>query len=233
MTKGHGILRNRKCRELFERINKARRCKTCRDERSDFEIEDKKGHTWYSNLLPGFSSSRVRIPIDLLIVAEAIGGSREEDFQPQRSLDSNIRYLSDHYVCNRLDNFHQQQMRELLDCLSNRNITWVFTDLIKCFVWTGAKDNVKTAIEHCGKYLDEQISLLRPRKVLALGKRVAREYFELKKTDLQHGKVVPSRRAEIAALPVVWSYFPSRNTADLWVKNGEWRPIIRQVFKPA
>jgi hypothetical protein len=215
-----GILKNLECRGIFEKINKRELCKECHEKRAKFESRDKKHNSCYSNLIPGFSSSEIKPPVDILIVAEAHGGGRQDSFRKQGKLDDEVNYISDYYLNDPLSTYHQQQMRELFNELDNLNKSWVFTDLIKCFVWRG-KGNVEKAIESCKNYLDWQITVLAPKKILALGQKVATKYFALPLKILTHGEIYKDS--------IVWSYFPSRNTADIWVENGGWRNIINKL----
>ncbi|MEM3407065.1 MAG: uracil-DNA glycosylase family protein [Candidatus Aenigmatarchaeota archaeon] len=213
-----GILMNPECRKLFEKINNRPFCKECQEKRAAFkEKEQKKGH--YSNLLPGFSSLKINIPLDILIIGEAHGG-RENLFREQKSLDSEVIEFNYFYRYEKLVTFHQKQMRELFDYLDNVNKTWVFTDLIKCFVWRKKRENEKIAISFCRRYLNEQIDFFKPRLILAIGIKVCKEYFGIKIDKLKHGK-----KYEISGKKIISCIFPSRNTADIWIENGGWEKI--------
>lgn len=229
-----GILRERTCRDLFEKTNGRPYCEKCQGDRILFAQYDKKHNDCYSNLLPGFSSEIVKIPIDLLVVAEAHGGGRIENFRPQCKLQIEIAGLAKYYLSEPLQKFHQEQVRALLTWLDANGKNWVFTDLIKCFVWSGrarkknklkGADNRKVAIKHCKAYLDEQIEALRPRKILCLGRTTARQYFQLEGA-LQHGL---GRKIKNDESTLVFSIFPSRNTADLWAANRGWERIFRRL----
>ena len=190
----YGILTEPTCRKLFEKINKRPYCERCHADRIRFAQYDKKHNDCYSNLLLGFSSEIVKIPIDVLIVAEAHGGGKK-NFRPQLDLETEITGFAEYYLTEPLRKFHQKETRDLLNALNDSRKTWVFTDLIKCFVWQGKKnnfkgaDNKRIAIQHCRGYLDEQIDILQPKKVLCLGNTVAKQYFELKKPEFKHGSV--------------------------------------------
>lgn len=225
----YGILNNTLCKNLFKQINDEYRfetsktCADCREQRKRFESLDKKNkHSSFSNLLPGFSSQQIEIPIDILIVAEAHGGGRKNDFHDQLEIDKEIDYLSSYYLCDAIVKFHQYLIRELLGKLDKLNKNWVFTDLIKCFV-ANDRENRKMAIEHCRKYLESQIKLLQPKTILVLGKTVGR-YFELE--DLNHSSV-----NVVGGQKFIYSIFPGRNTSDLWVANGQWEPILARFKK--
>jgi hypothetical protein len=224
MNKSSGILRNKECHKMFEKINIRPWCNDCNKERSNFESKNKK-HGSYSNLIPGFSSIEINIPIDILIVADAHGGGRKEDFRNQKDLEYEVNYISSYYLHEKLTKFHQQQMRELFYELDNLNKSWVFTDLIKCFVWSGNKDNIEIAIKYCKEYLDMQIASLNPKKILVLGKRVAENCFNLQPKTLIHGNEYPFK-VKNREIPILWSYFPSRNTADIWTEKNMWKPVI-------
>lgn len=182
-----GILRPGPLCTLFDEINRRPYCDECRDARKLFGDRDKK-HGCYSNLLPGFSSTDVKMQLDVLIVAEAHGGADKEDeeemFRPQKGLDHEVTWLAEYYRSKPLVKFHQQEVRHLLDELDTLHKTWVFTDLIKCYVDNRSKGNREEAIKHCSAYLKMQINLLRPRHILALGRTVSRH---LGCPDLKHG----------------------------------------------
>lgn len=232
----YGILSDKVSRQLFEEINKRTYCNDCQKERSIFSIKDKKYNNCYSNLLPGFSSKKTSIPIDILIVAEAHGGGREDTFRPQTNLEIEIAGLGNYYLKFPLQKFHQSEMRKLLNILNESDKNWVFTDLIKCFVWQG-RDNSKklkvsknkeTAIEYCRKYLDKQIHTLRPKKILSLGNTVTKKYFNLN-DHICHGSVHKLSINDYS-FELVFSIFPSRNTADRWVEYGEWENIVSKLI---
>lgn len=232
----YGIMAEEACRGVFQRINDRFQCDNCHKERINFSGKDKKKNNSYSNLLPGFSSESMKLPVDLLIIAEAHGGGREEDFREQGDLEKEIANLAEYYLDKRLKKFHQQQIRYLLDYLNGNKIRWIFTDLIKCFVWRGhdkknnveGSDNVRIAINNCRIYLNEQIQVLRPKKVLALGKTVAVEYLGLPK-KLNHGSNYEPDPIANHKFPVIYSIFPSQFTADLWVEHGGWEKIFNSM----
>jgi hypothetical protein len=85
-----GILYHEKSRTLFEKLNTRPLCQQCQNERSAYTNDDMKGWPLYlSNMLPGFSSQKIAIPLDVLVVAESHGG-REDYFRPQKDLDSEV-----------------------------------------------------------------------------------------------------------------------------------------------
>lgn len=232
----YGILINEVSHQLFEEINERTYCKDCQKKRSIFSSKDKKDNDCYSNLLPGFSSKKTSIPIDILIVAEAHGGGREDNFRPQKELKIEIDGLGAYYLESPLQKFHQSEMRKLLNILNENDKNWVFTDLIKCFVWKGrdkskklkSSKNKETAIEYCQKYLDKQIHTLRPKKVLSLGSIVTKKYFNLK-GRICHGSV-HTLSIKDHSFKLVYSIFPSMFTADKWIENGEWKDIITKLI---
>jgi uracil-DNA glycosylase len=132
-----------------------------------------------------------------------------------------------------LRKFHQQQMRILLQYLDTAKKSWVFTDLIKCFVWHGFDKKSKlhgninwlAAIKYCRRYLDQQIDLLQPRRILGLGGTVAK-YFGLDKP--QHGSV---QRIDSPQCLYVHSLFPSQWTADQWIAQKGWEKVIQNLVK--
>jgi hypothetical protein len=230
----YGILENTNSRALFEEINKRPHCGNCWFQRSAFETKDKKRHDCRSNLVPGFSSGKISIPIDVLIVGEAHGGGEDDDFREQRELDFEVSKMARFYRCLPDKTFHQQQVRILLEKLDKAGKRWVFTDLIKCFVWHGLdKDkkldstkNWEAAIKHCSKYLEEQIGLLQPRKILGLGRTVAQYYFRVDKPE--HGSIY-SISVNGHRTIYVHSLFPSQRTADWWAAKNGWEPVIPKL----
>lgn len=221
-----GILKNETCKELFEEINRQPCCEVCRDKRKKFAKHDKKYNEHYSNLLPGFSSEKIAIPLDILIVAEAHSGAGKESFREQKGLEEEIDEFAKYYLPENIETFHQQQMRVLLKHLNEEGRVWIFTDLIKCFVWHGKKNELKgsenknEAINHCRGYLNDQIKVLQPKIVISLGKTVYYTLCKDSKSEFKHGG--SSNNSEYT---LISSYFPSRMTADLWVKNKDWGPI--------
>ena len=69
--------------------------------------------------------------------------------------------------------FHQSEMRTLLSRLNDMGVSWIFTDLVKCFVWQGnegtmeGRDNFTIATSHCSKYLQQQLDVLKPKVIIA------------------------------------------------------------------
>ena len=224
----YGILTNQTCRDLYKKINKGYKCEDCKKQRSKFSKKDREG-TAYNNLLPGFSSEILKLPIDILIVAEAIGPHRALDFQQKFDLGSAISRLAEYYLVKDLEKFHQDRIRALLEYLNSKRSTWVFTDLIKCFVWQRSdkkqknlkgSENKEIAIGNCRTYLNEQIKVLRPQKVLCLGKTVATQYFKLP-NELKHSNIYHPNPIGNHKFPLIYSTFPSGYTADLWIKMGD------------
>ncbi|MBA7596069.1 hypothetical protein ES703_03038 [subsurface metagenome] len=223
----YGIMKNDLSKNLFKQINDEYRletsktCADCREQRKRFKSLDKKNkHSSFSNLLPGFSSEQIEIPVDILIVGEAHGGGRENDFHKQLEIEEEVAYIGSYYLYDAIVKFHQYQIRELLHRLDELSKMWVFTDLLKCYV-ANDRENRKIAIKHCEKHLISQIELLQPRVILALGKTVG-TYFKLRQFD--HSKLY-----DIDGKKILYSIFPGRNTSDLWVANGQWEPILREI----
>ncbi|MFC1937205.1 hypothetical protein ACFLWY_01445, partial [Chloroflexota bacterium] len=105
---------------------------------------------------------------------------------------------------------------------------------IKCFVWDRRKEeldgraNKQRAIRHCRRYLEEQISVLKPKGIIGLGNAVSQE-FGLKKPKHASGPhVISSVGIEYQ---YVHSMFPGQWTADSWVKERGWAPILQAVYK--
>lgn len=106
--------------------------------------------------------------------------------------------------------------------------------VIKCFVWQGfdrksnldGRTNKEIAIKHCRKYLDKRVELFQPKKILVLGKTVAKTYFRLQ--ELAHG-ITQETRIGSNRCVLIYSIFPARNTADLWIANNAWIPILPKI----
>jgi hypothetical protein len=215
----YGILEHNNLVEYFEKeVNSCKYCKDCRAERLEYKKNDQK-FGLFSNLLPGFSSKTIKLPVDVLIIAEAHGG-RENLFRPQKNIYEEVKELGDYYRVEKLKKYHQQEMRDLFNRLEEKNLEWVFADLTRCFVWQGKINNTRKAINNCRKYMDKEIEYLKPKIIVCLGKRVAEEYFGIAE-KLIHGNIYKDN--------IVWSYFPGRNTADIWVEHGGWVPILEQI----
>jgi hypothetical protein len=225
----YGILRNSKFYNFFNKqINSRSLCKKCWSLRLKFRDKDQKYNSSYSNLLPGFSSPTVKKPIDVLVIALAHGGGRKSLFREQLSLKKEVTEIGNYYLIDPISKFHQYEMRHLFNWLNKNRKTWVFADLIRCFVWQGrdkgigldGSDNIIKAIGHCRKYLDKEINFLKPKKILCLGKRIAEDYFGIEE-QLKHG--------EIYNRNIIWSYFPSRNNSDIWVTVGQWKSTLSKI----
>ena len=235
-----GILGNVACRTVFEWINERPICPQCRTARKKFKDKDRKGKRGYSNLVPGFSSKKLDIPIDIMIVGQGHGGKQEKSFRKQRTLEEEIEWALEGYgrSGNHPMSFHAQEMKELFDALDTRKKTWVYTDLVKCYVWSGVdkKDNLKgsenfkKAIGYCRNYLQKQIQVLKPRTVLTLGGLVTRVLVPTflegkhKLNDFVYEGEIEGHKCRIVS-----SYFPSRYTADLWVKSRKWKPALAKL----
>lgn len=226
----NGILRNKDFREFYEKLNKRPYCNSCWEERISFEIKDKKDTDSYSNMIPGFSSNELTLPIEILIIAKAHGGGRKDSFRKQIDLKTELELLENYYLSDKLVKFHQEQMRSLFNYLNKKKINWVFTDLIKCFVWHGNEDglngntNFNKAISHCKSYLTKQINYLKPKVILSLGDTVSNSYFNIPKPV--HGELY-----QIGQSTIVHSTFPSGFTADRWVERGGWKKVTETIAK--
>lgn len=232
----YGILEDKKLFKFFDKnINSRKFCKKCHKERLIFARRDKKHNNSYSNLLVGFSSAKINNPIDVLVITEAHGGGRQNLFREQKSLRKEVEVIGGYYLNDRIQKFHQYEMRRFFNWLDLNKKTWIFADLIRCFVWQGVdrqnklvgKENIQKAIKHCRAYLDEEISFLKPRLIICLGRKVAREYFGIE-DDLKHSSIYKIKLKGLNCT-ILWSYFPSRNTADIWVRNGGWEKIFTKL----
>lgn len=234
----YGILENKNFFSFFDQnINSRKLCKECHNKRSVFALKDKKHNNSYSNLLPGFSSAKIKKPIDVLVIAEAHGGGRQNLFRKQKPLLEEVEVIGGYYLTDPVQKFHQYEMRKLFSWLDFNRKSWIFADLIRCFVWQGidrqnklkGKENIQEAIKLCRLYLDEEIAFVKPKRIVCLGGRVAREYFGIK-DQLRHAAIYNIRLKGVN-YNIIWSYFPSRNTADIWVKNGCWDKIFAELKK--
>jgi hypothetical protein len=235
MAKNIGILEDSCCREFFKELNKRPHCDECWSKRSDFEKKDRKRHDSYSNLVPGFSSDKISIPIDVLIVGDSHGGGEEGDFRGQRGLDFEVSNMARFYQCLPDKTFHQHQVRLLLDKLDNVGMTWVFADLIKCFVWhhvdektsLDGRENRRIAMKHCEKYLDEQVKFLQPCKILGLGGTVAQKF------NVDSPSHSASYHVKINGHSCVYvhSLFPAQWTADKWIEKDGWSPVLKKIVE--
>jgi uracil-DNA glycosylase family 4 len=243
----YGILFGKSCREFYELINSRSYCEQCRLKRIQFQELDKgngKDNKKYLGIiLPGFSSPKV-MPMDIMIIADSIGGGRKGDFRPTQNLplDEAIKHLGDYYLEDNIDKFHQYQMRKLLNWVNTdlkRN--WVFTDLIKCFVYAKGKDgaqNIGEAIKYCKKYLDNQIDFFKPKIIVVLGSRVAKQYFRRANDQISTKSRGSMFKFHLKGheYDVVYSLFPSMMTANTWVKDidrynyDEWF-LVKQSIK--
>lgn len=247
----YGILTNKNVKELFEAINERPLCEKCRSDRKDFQENDSRkgedGGKYLGIILPGFSSPEVS-PLDIMIIADSIGGGRKGDFRPEKNipLEEAVHYLGDYYLHDKIATFHQYQMRKLFDWLERDfKKNWIFTDLVKCFVYQGreqvngkdGKANMKKAIGYCSQYLDDQIKKLNPRIILILGSRVASNYCNLRGSQL--GQLIHGGRYRYSRddrqRDIIYSVFPSMRTADIWVKNIDslnddpWFPVKKAL----
>ena len=246
----YGILTEKSVRGLFETINTRPQCNECRLARKDFQERDKKtgedGQKHLGIIIPGFSSMQV-LPLDIMIIADSIGGGRSGDFREETSvpLEEAVHYLGDYYLNQKISRFHQHEMRRLFNWLTTDfKKNWIFTDLIKCFVRAdqiGGKErktNMEIAIYHCSKYVDNQIEKLKPRIILILGKRIAKHYCNLngkQVRQLAHGQL---HRFSMRGrdFDFIYSVFPSMRTADIWVKDIDtqgddpWRPVKKTLI---
>lgn len=230
-NKVDGILDNSIVLKHYEdNLIKRPYCSDCWNNRIDYKVKDQKSYQSYSTLGPGFSSRTITLPLEVLIVAEAHGGEDSNGFCSQRSLEEELYGFEDYYMYSKIEKFHQQQVRIFLKELNRLDINWVFTDLIKCFVWEKVdgdlkgKVNKRIAINHCGRYLEDQIEVLKPKIIVSLGKTVA-SYFQIK------GKVNQGDIFYYKDSKVIFSFFPSQRTADKWALVDGWEPILHHVKK--
>ena len=118
-------------------------------------------------------------------------------------------------------------MRKLFSRLNKMEVSWVFTDLVKCYVYDKKTDgaiNFEMAKGHCRNYLNDQIRNLKPKLILTLGKTVFKQLTDFKNAP-EHGVIVNCNKH----MTIVHSIFPSERTANMWVKNGGWREVVRGI----
>ena len=217
----------------FERLNQRSLCADCFSSRSEFEKEDRQNGKLptRSNMLLGFHPTQSFDHLDVLVLAESHGGGRSESFYyPNKSFKEELDGLYFYYMNAPIEKFHQQQMRNLLEHMDKHGISWIFTDLVKSYV-AKSKDNFKRAIGHCVHYLDEQMSLYKPRIIICMGDHnysYMAAKFNLPKRA-EHGDVyhIPTLNAKLVKV-----YFPSANTANHWARVDGWekiKPLLTDV----
>jgi len=203
-TKSSGLKRTPGNKESIVEMEKAifegKCCKDCRKEREDFQsplkqtkekskktvkCNDKKyyyfGIDRCSDMLVGIHSKNCKPPIDVLLVIFGHGGGPWEreslKFEAMKKEMETYYHDKDKYI----ETFHQFAIRELLDKLDEKHVSWYLTDLIKCYVHTykirGDKNKEK-AICFCKNYLERQVTLLRPKMTVLFGGDVQKGIFE-------------------------------------------------------
>lgn len=225
-----GVLSDPILKEAFTRVNEGYYCDLCRKERASFAERDKK-QGQFSNRLPGFSSQKAGRPTDVFIVAHAHAGTDLDRFRRQKTLDDEMSEMADYYRGEPDKSFHQQQVRLLLERLDEMDKSWVFADVVKCFVWKKGSDgeqNLASATKHCGQYLEAQLQACRPRRVVTLGDAVDRA---LGIPKLAHGASAENAPCAGLMLTVVHSMFPSGRTADAWIRAQGWKPVLESLSK--
>lgn len=238
----YGILKNQKIRDFFNKeINSRKLCPECRKKREERGLADKDkkwlGH--YSNLLPGFSSSKVTMPIDILIIAEAHGGGGNRYFRQEcdyfrQDLNQEVASIGGYYLAEEINKFHQSEMRKLFRELDRLNKTWVFADLVRCYVYQSQrkkeKENWMIATKYCQEYLRKEINFLQPKIIICLGDKVALfiKNFLGFREEFERGRKYEVKLND-NKITIIRSYFPSKNTADLWVANRGWDSVIARL----
>lgn len=243
---------------LFNYINQRYLCSACKAERADCkDVDTKFGQ--FSNLSLGFISeiiSKGQSMFDVMIVLESHGGGeKNQGFRPKQwETEKELKDMENYYLKSKLVRFHQQQIRKIITQLQKRGYTYIVTDLVKCFVKKGKNNktgrdfsaNFNTAINHCRSYLEEQITTFKPKIIISLGNDVSFNFFNIDKA--KHGdvwemvvecdpfKLITNAsninnniKSNYFKTYFIHSIFPSRNTADRWVENKEWEPIISQI----
>ena len=231
-----GILTNEKVKEYYENLNfNLHQCNQCRTARIKYEQHDKKKTGHYCSVGMGFSSERLSIPIDVLILSESHGGGDKAGFREQKTLQKEINEFNYYYREYDIVKFNQYLIRQLVSTLDKMNKTWLFTDLLKCFV-AKEEDNMTLAIQYCSIYLMEQLSLLRPKVIICLGNKAftfLKQYFDLKEVPKKkHGSIYDitfNSNGISFDSKIITSLFPSQWNADRWVANDGWNPIIEKV----
>lgn len=223
-----GVLSDPSLKEAFTRVNEGYYCGLCRKERASFAERDKK-QGQFSNRLPGFSSKKVGRRTDVFIVAHAHAGTDLDRFRGQKTLAGEMSEMADYYRGEPDKSFHQQQVRRLLEQLDEMGKSWVFADVVKCFVWKKGADgeeNLRAATKHCTQYLEAQLKACQPHRVVTLGDAVDRA---LGIPRLAHGASVDNVRCAGLTLTVVHSMFPSGRTADAWIRAQGWERVLERL----
>lgn len=208
----------------FEQMNARPHCAVCKEARRESGGGDVK-HGSRSNMLLGFHTQQEFDALDVLVLAESHGGGRKESFYyPNKTVQEELSGLYHYYMDATIEKFHQQQMRELFKFLDVNDIKWLFTDLVKSYVSKRPEENFSAAIHHCSQYLNEQLNLYRPRKILSMGSYNYR-YFASKYNlppRAKHGDVF---NLEPLGARLIHVTFPSAMTANHWAKAQGWEPI--------
>lgn len=128
-------------------------------------------------------------------------------------------------------------VRELLTKWNEENLEWVFTDLVKCYVCKKGKEayenNFKKAQNYCGNYLKAQIEILKPKVILCFGNEAYR-YVMLNINGVEEGTMQKGIHGNLYSapdkIPVVFSYHPTQNNANIWVRYKGWDPVNNAVM---
>lgn len=222
--------------------DQAQICKQCRVKRKEWKKDEQKfgpNKNKYSNFLGGVGKTE---NIDIFIISDAHGGGKKQYDEDIALQDSN-KILENHYLNDNIITFYQKEMRQLFKKLDEKGIRWYASDLVKCFVKSGKKlkANREIAEEFCFKnYLEHQIKTLNPKIILLLGGAVINKieeqnWFEKRQGKWHltehHGETKTGQIGDKYPVSFIFSLFPSKNTADRWVKCGEWDKVIKQIDK--
>jgi len=215
--------------KLISRFEVDKICGECKRMRAFAEEADKKGHATRSAFEIGTWShapEELKVPVDVLIVAEGHGGGNEHwSDNPRGQFDVALNFYD--YSISKERTFFNLEVCRMMKRLDELEINWFFTDMMKCFVSFNApkrKDNnFCLALQECRKHLVRQVDMLKPKVIVCLGNLVSKnfgEFFEGQQDILD--RMIPCK-------------FPSQMAANSWVKDqydgpiGEDMRLIKEI----
>ena len=213
-----------------ENLEKRVDCNLCRKKRKfankyDKIGEEKKKHNDFSPFVGIISNpSSINPPADILIICEGHGGG---DWSKIKNAKCQAQETYKYYLCQKIKTFHQHEIRDLLNELTNLKKTWVLTDFIHCYVrnkykfkkdgwWKSGRRNKKKAAELCTEYNQRIIDYFRPMNIVLFGDNVGKWYKRCN----------TPKNSEVKQFS-----FPSQMAADAWVRNGGVNAIIKWIKK--
>lgn len=219
----------------LEQINNRIHCKACQNARALFQKEDFKKQGRYSELCIGTASKKIK-PLDVLIVSESHGGGGT--FRDQLLLKEELESFYEFYVNETPKRTNQYLVHQFLNYLNSQQISWFFTDLIKCFVAKGkvrqGVNNISTATRHCSKYLDQQISVLQPKVILTFGGPATNHFKKGMHRSHLHGnqkKITYLLNGNHTEITLIQSIHPTSQNTNYWVEYGGWAPVVNSLME--